>query len=80
MSNESSTFDDCNVWEITIRDSGGDGKQASFLVIAELLGDAWRAADDVMDARGIAWRIVSMELLGTAYKPHDDRAPGGSEQ
>ena len=78
MSNESSTFDDCNVWKVAIRDL--DGEQDSFLVIAELLGDAWRAADDVMDARGIAWRIVSMKLLGTAYKPHDDRAPGGSEQ
>ena len=78
MSNESSTFDDCNVWKVTIRDL--DGEQDSFLVIAELLGDAWRAADDVMDAGGIAWRIVGMELLGTAYKPHDDRGPGRSEQ
>ena len=78
MSSESSTFDDCNVWKVAIRDL--DGEQDSFLVIAELLGDAWRAADDVMDAWGIAWRIVGMELLGTAYKPHDDRAPCGSEQ
>ena len=80
MSNKNNTFDDCNVWKVTVRDLDGDGNRASFLVIAELLGDAWRAADDVIDARGIAWRIVGMELLGTAYKPHDDRGPGRSEQ